>query len=93
MLTNKEYILYKISAGLSVVTVCMAFSTYVTRQSSQQIIKEISRIESTIHSKKRTLTMLSSEWYHLNNPYNLHRINKKSLKLHSLHPKQTTHIS
>ena len=93
MTINKEYILYRLSAGLSVFAAFMAISIYVTKQDTKSIVQKINHITHSIDQKKRMLHTLTSEWSHLNNPQNLRKINKKVLKLKSLHPRQTSSLA
>lgn len=90
---NKDYFLYRLSTSLCVCTVVMALSTYITRQATQVITKKIHSLNASIINKKRTLNMLSSEWCHLNSPNHLQNINKKKVKLKSVHPTQTSSLA
>jgi len=92
MRITSDHTLYKLSATLCFISTILAVNVYMTRKDIQSVYKKISHLDKTIFNKERELSLLLSEWTHLNHPSHLHKINKHRIKLRSLSPHQIHNI-
>ncbi|MCY4413530.1 MAG: hypothetical protein OXC30_00890 [Alphaproteobacteria bacterium] len=90
---NQDHIFYKVSGALCSLTIIMAFVIYVVRQDVADVRKQITTLNGDIVHKRQSVTILQTEWSHLNSPNYLKKINDHVVKFENLLPKQTKALS